>query len=87
MVFVETVSGIRGGGWRKEVEGKYSSMMYLIHCENLCKCYNVPAPSITIKINKKESLIILRNFSSVPSLLRIWIFVKKEIEFYDFICI
>jgi hypothetical protein len=30
-----------------------SSITYLIHCKNLCKCYNVPPPSTTIK-GKKE---------------------------------
>jgi hypothetical protein len=41
MIPVETVPGIRG-----VVEN--SSMMYLKHCNNLCKCYNVPTPSTTI---------------------------------------
>jgi hypothetical protein len=27
---------------------QYSSMMYLIECKNVCKCYNVPIPG-TIK--------------------------------------
>jgi hypothetical protein len=26
------------------VEGANSSMMYLLHCKNLCKWYNVPPP-------------------------------------------
>jgi hypothetical protein len=27
-------------------------MTYLIHCKNLCKCYNVPTPCTTIiKLN------------------------------------
>jgi hypothetical protein len=38
------------GEWKKGVEGVNSHMMYLIHCKNLCKCYNVPSPSTTIKI-------------------------------------
>jgi hypothetical protein len=33
--------------------GKFSSMIYLIHCNNLYKCHNVPLPSTTVKINKK----------------------------------
>jgi hypothetical protein len=49
MIPVETVPGIRGGGWRREVEGVNSSLIYLIHCKNLHKCYNVPIPSTTIK--------------------------------------
>jgi hypothetical protein len=35
------------------VEGVNSSMIYLIHCKNLCKCYNVPPPRTTIKKKKK----------------------------------
>jgi hypothetical protein len=40
MIPVETVPEIRGGG--------IASMIYLTHCKNLCKCYNVPTPSTTI---------------------------------------
>jgi hypothetical protein len=38
-----------GEGGIKEKAGSNSSMMYLIHCKNLCKCHNVPHPSTTIK--------------------------------------
>jgi hypothetical protein len=31
-----------------------TSTIYLIHCENLCKCYCVPPPSTTIITKKKE---------------------------------
>jgi hypothetical protein len=30
-------------------EGVNSSMIYLIHCKNSCKCHNVPPPSTAIK--------------------------------------
>jgi hypothetical protein len=40
MIPVETVPGI-GEQWK----GDNSSMIYLIHCGNLCKCYNVPTPA------------------------------------------
>jgi hypothetical protein len=51
MIPVEIVPGIQGGG-KKAVEGVNSSMIYLMHCKNLCKCYNVSSPSTTIiKIN------------------------------------
>jgi hypothetical protein len=46
MIPGETVPGIRGGG--------NSSMIYLIHCKNFCKCYNVPPLSTTIKKKKKD---------------------------------
>jgi hypothetical protein len=30
-----------------------SSVTYLIHCKNLCKCHNVPPPSTAIKRKKR----------------------------------
>jgi hypothetical protein len=36
-------------------EGRDSSMTYLIHCKNLCKCYNVSTPSKTIKKRTKKT--------------------------------
>jgi hypothetical protein len=45
MIPVETVLGMGGEG--------NSSMIYLIHCKNLCKCYNVPTPNTTIKKEQK----------------------------------
>jgi hypothetical protein len=47
MIPVETVPGIRRQGMA--MERVNSSMTYLIHCKDLCKCYNVPPPSTTIK--------------------------------------
>jgi hypothetical protein len=41
VVPVETVPGIRGGVDEREMEGVIASMIYLIYCKNLCKCYNV----------------------------------------------
>jgi hypothetical protein len=34
------------------VEGVNSSIVYLIHCKNLCKCHNVPLSRTTIKKRK-----------------------------------
>jgi hypothetical protein len=51
MRLVETVLG--KGEWEREVEGDNSSMIYLIHCKNLCKCYNIPTPSTAIKTFSK----------------------------------
>jgi hypothetical protein len=31
------------------VEGVNSSMIYLMYCNNFCKCHNVPPPGTTIK--------------------------------------
>jgi hypothetical protein len=42
---IETVPGIRGGEIKESSGGVNSSMVYLIHCKNLCKCYNVPYPA------------------------------------------
>jgi hypothetical protein len=49
---VKTVPGIRGGGMKKNSEGMNSTMIYLKHCKNICKSFNIPPPSTTIKINK-----------------------------------
>jgi hypothetical protein len=46
MILVETVPGNNRG--KRAVEGVNSSMIYLIHYKNLCKCYNVPPSSTTI---------------------------------------
>jgi hypothetical protein len=52
MIPVETTPGIGGQG-NKGIEQEVNSCkMYLIHCKNLCKCHNVPAPSTTIKGEK-----------------------------------
>jgi hypothetical protein len=45
MVSLQTVPGMREGGMKESSEGVNSSMIYFIHCKNLCKCYSVPSPS------------------------------------------
>jgi hypothetical protein len=45
-------SRIWGGGMRERSGEGNSRMIYLIHCKNLCKWYNVPTAS-TIKNNIK----------------------------------
>jgi hypothetical protein len=52
---VETTPGIRAEESTGRVEGVNSSMIYLIHCKDLCKCHNVPPPITTIK---KKNLFI-----------------------------
>jgi hypothetical protein len=52
MIPVETVPGVRRGGMKERSGRVNSSMMYLIHCKNLCKCYNVPPPTTMIKKKK-----------------------------------
>jgi hypothetical protein len=42
MIPVETSRNQGKGGDERAVEGVNSSVIYLIHCKNLCKCYNVP---------------------------------------------
>jgi hypothetical protein len=62
MMPVETVPGI----WRKmkeSSEGDVSSMIYLKHCKNLCKCCNVSPPSTTTKKKLKKDKI----FKEIPS--------------------
>jgi hypothetical protein len=46
MIPVETVPGIKGGRRGERSRGEWnSSMIYLIHCKNFCKFYNVPHPT------------------------------------------
>jgi hypothetical protein len=54
MIPVETVPELGEWGGNRAVEEVNSSIIYLIHCKNLCKCYTVPPPSRTkvIKNNK-----------------------------------
>jgi hypothetical protein len=33
------------GKWNRAVEGVNSSMIYLTHCKNFCKCYSVHTPA------------------------------------------
>jgi hypothetical protein len=50
MIPVETLPGM-GGREMKDSSGggEFKYDIYLIHCKVLCKCYNVPPPSTTIK--------------------------------------
>jgi hypothetical protein len=56
MIPVETVPGIRGRGWGRKVKRGNLNIIYLIHCKNLYKCYNIPIPSTTIKKKKLKDL-------------------------------
>jgi hypothetical protein len=37
----------------RALEGVISNMIHRLHRKNLCKCYNVPPPSTTIKEKKR----------------------------------
>jgi hypothetical protein len=47
MIPVGTISGISGRGDKED--GVNSRMIYLVHCKNHCKCYNVPTSRTTIE--------------------------------------
>jgi hypothetical protein len=49
MIPVETISGMEQRNKGRD-GGLKSSMIYLIHCKNFCKCHSVSPPS-----KKKES--------------------------------
>jgi hypothetical protein len=51
MIPLETIPGVRVMMIGESKAGD-SSMIYLIHCKNLCKCYHIPTHS-TIKNEKK----------------------------------
>jgi hypothetical protein len=57
MIHFEPSPGIVGEGNKGEWWGGLlnSSMLYLIHCKNFCKCHNAPPPSTTIKKEKLHS--------------------------------
>jgi hypothetical protein len=60
---VETTPGIGEGRRRRMVEEVNSCMIYLIHCDNLCKCHNVPPPITTIKektLNTSQKISMIR---------------------------
>jgi hypothetical protein len=63
MILIEAIPGI----WEREIKenggGVNSSMIYLIHCKNLCKCHNVPPPSTIIKEKKRISKILCHRIS------------------------
>jgi hypothetical protein len=49
MIPVETIPGMGGGRIKENGGGVNSSMIYLIHYKNFCKCHNLSSPSTTIK--------------------------------------
>jgi hypothetical protein len=57
MIHGETVPGM-GEEWRRGkrrmVEGVNSTVIYLIHCKNSCKCHNVAPPRTTIKKGQRS---------------------------------
>jgi hypothetical protein len=57
---VETVPGIRGEGMGERSGGGGFQYDVLIRCKNLCKCYNVPTPSTTIKKNQQNKQLVLQ---------------------------
>jgi hypothetical protein len=67
MIPVEAVPGIGGGGIQESSEQGELRITYLIYYKNLCKCHNVPPPSMTIKekINNKEN--IQRTYTNIIS--------------------
>jgi hypothetical protein len=49
------------GRIKENVEEVNSTMIYLIHCKNLCKCHNVLPLSTTIKGKKCKDYVIVKN--------------------------
>jgi hypothetical protein len=41
------------GEWGRMVEGMNSSLICCTHCENFCKCHNIPPSSTTWKKDEK----------------------------------
>jgi hypothetical protein len=63
MITVENIPGIGGG------RDKDSSLIYLIHCKNICKCHNIPPSSTTINKQKnKKKTFGTKTMSLLPIL-------------------
>jgi hypothetical protein len=54
MTPVETVPRMGGRGMKESSGGGNPGMIYLIHCKNLSKCYNVPPLSTTTTVIVKR---------------------------------
>jgi acyl CoA:acetate/3-ketoacid CoA transferase beta subunit len=52
MILVESIPGM--GGVKEMWGGVNSSMIYLTHCKNFCKCHIVPPPSTKLSTTKKK---------------------------------
>jgi hypothetical protein len=54
---VDTVPGIGRGEMKESSGGGLNlSMIYFIHCKNLCKCYSVPPSAQQKKFSKKRMI-------------------------------
>jgi hypothetical protein len=56
MRLIETISGMGGEGT------KYSGMIYLIYCQNFCKCHNIPLTSAIKKCSYINFSIMTLNW-------------------------
>jgi hypothetical protein len=54
MIPVGIVPGIGGGGIKETSGGVKSSIIYLMHCKNPCKCHNISPTSTNNKGEKKQ---------------------------------
>jgi hypothetical protein len=52
MILVESISQMGEGRIKENGGGMNSSTIYLIHCKDLCKFYNVYLPRTKMKQNK-----------------------------------
>jgi hypothetical protein len=73
------VSGERG--WRRRVECGNSSMIYLIHFKNICKCCNVSTPSTTIIIKKRSPIHFELTLHKVREMGSSFNLLQVEIQF------
>jgi ssDNA-binding Zn-finger/Zn-ribbon topoisomerase 1 len=55
---------------RRMVEGVNPSMIYLIHCNNFCKCHSVPPPSTIIKKEKRKKERMVADYCDLEKVQR-----------------
>jgi hypothetical protein len=55
IILIETAPGMGVKGIKENGGRVNSTMIYLIHYKNFCKCHNVHSPSTTIKKFKKQA--------------------------------
>jgi hypothetical protein len=60
MTPAETIPGMGEEGIKKKGGGVNSSMIYLTHCKNFCKCHNIPPPSPTKTTTNMEYFSALK---------------------------
>jgi hypothetical protein len=78
---IDTIPGMGGKGDKGEWwRGWMQSMIYLIHCKNLCKCHSVPPPSTIVKEEKKKVVWMIGRTVSISAVWETLIMKRNSME-------